>query len=218
MLGVSGCNEKVRNDMREDFSAFFRSPTPSGFGCVPTSEMIKTNMERRALLWPPSHGWSLICVKALTFPPQVSARKAKWKRCYQQPSFRGKEIIPRLPVIHSVPLSFSSHLEQLFAAWLQRFAGRGWKDQTDNPQHVSWFYTTVMQYWGSSEALLDFLKAICPPPPWSSPLPSGHLLPFILLSFSRLSSRFTPCRYLHVFVFTHRLGSAYGTLWHTLDP
>lgn len=35
-----------------------------------------------------SHSWNLICVKVLTFP-QVSARKGKLKRCYQQPRFSG---------------------------------------------------------------------------------------------------------------------------------
>lgn len=35
-----------------------------------------------------SHSWNLICVKVLTFS-QVSARKVKLKRCYQQPSFSG---------------------------------------------------------------------------------------------------------------------------------
>lgn len=71
----------------------------------------------------------------------------------------------------------------------------------------------------SSEVLLHFLHSIHQLLPAALVCPSSaYLLPFILLSLFWLLSRFTPCRYLHVFVFARRLGSADSTLRHMLDP
>lgn len=160
-----------------------------------------------------SHRWNLICVKVLTFP-QVSAGKGKLKICYQQPRFPGWKKRGFLGLRW-----FTTHCFLSRHTWNSCVNPAFCRERADNPQLVSCFRATLMQkHRGSSEALLDFLHPHPPPPPL---LPKGpppaHLLPFILPSFPWLLSRFTPCRYCHVFAFTRRSGRAYSILWHTLD-
>lgn len=104
-----------------------------------------------------SHSWTLICVKALTFP-QVSARKGKLKSCYQQPRFSGWKKEDFWGWLWFTTRRFLSRHTWNGCVAPAFCRERGRRDQADNLQLASCFRATLMQkHRGPSDALLDFL-------------------------------------------------------------